>query len=480
MRKILLVILSFLVINSSTVGQDTSLCRSCLDKIQDDFVNKVNKKINSLESKIAKKTIRELEALHKEEARLNRILENADPAATKILTSKVSKQYSDLKKMISENLEGAHDVQYIPYLDTLRTTMAFISKQQFKSTQVNDYTGSIDGLRGRLKQTEIVSDFIRTRRQALSKALLEKGLVKQLEKFNKRVFYYSQQIQEYKQMLKDKQKVEQKALSILRNSKPYQEFMKRNSLLASLFPATTSNNVIDQTFATLQGLQTRSQVSAYVQQHSGISEGNAQNLTNTLAKKATAEAQNLPQYNPANLANRVKRHHDLEDVPDFKVNKMKTKPFLDRIEFGTNFQSQRSNSFLPATSDLGFSVGYKLDEKNVIGLGGSYKLGWGQGIQHIRFSHEGVGLRSFADWSLKGNLFLTGGYEMNYRSAFNRVAELKELNVWQQSGLVGLSKLIVLKSKLFKKTKVQLLFDFLSYQQIPKTQPLIFRIGYHF
>jgi hypothetical protein len=51
---------------------------------------------------------------------------------------------------------------------------------------------------------------------------------------------------------------------------------------------------------------------------------------------------------------------------------------------------------------------------------------------------------------------------------------------WQESGLLGISKIISVKSKLFKKTKVQLLWDFLSYQQLPRSQPLKFRVGYNF
>jgi hypothetical protein len=54
------------------------------------------------------------------------------------------------------------------------------------------------------------------------------------------------------------------------------------------------------------------------------------------------------------------------------------------------------------------------------------------------------------------------------------------MTLWQQSGLLGLSKVFDVKSKFFKKTKLQLLWDFLSYQQVPKTQAVLFRIEYGF
>lgn len=98
----------------------------------------------------------------------------------------------------------------------------------------------------------------------------------------------------------------------------------------------------------------------------------------------------------------------------------------------------------------------------------------------MRLSHEGIGFRSFIDWKVKGSFFITGGYEKNFRSAFDRIAQLEEHAAWQSSGLVGLTKVVRIKSKYFKKTKVQLLYDLLYQQQIPTTQPLIFRIGYNF
>jgi hypothetical protein len=54
------------------------------------------------------------------------------------------------------------------------------------------------------------------------------------------------------------------------------------------------------------------------------------------------------------------------------------------------------------------------------------------------------------------------------------------LQYWTRSGLIGLSKTVSMKSRVFKKAQLQLLWDFLSYQQVPQTQPLVFRIGYTF
>jgi hypothetical protein len=164
----------------------------------------------------------------------------------------------------------------------------------------------------------------------------------------------------------------------------------------------------------------------------------------------------------------------------FKPNGEKTKSFLKRLEVGTNIQTQKASSFFPTTSDVGLSVGYKLNDKSIIGVGASYKMGLGRGWNAIKFTSEGVGLRSYIDWKIKGSLWISGGYEMNYKAAFSDFIQLKDMSGWQRSGLIGLSKSVPVKSKFFKKTKMQLLWDFLSYEQRPRTQPIIFRIGYNF
>jgi hypothetical protein len=115
-----------------------------------------------------------------------------------------------------------------------------------------------------------------------------------------------------------------------------------------------------------------------------------------------------------------------------------------------------------------------------VGIGVSYKIGWGSGFNHIQVSSQGIGLRSFVDINIKKNTFISGGMEYNYQKPFNTVTQLQQLNDWQKSGLLGIGKIVSLRSKVVKKTKIQLLWDFLSYQQIPQTQPFIFRIGYTF
>ncbi len=168
------------------------------------------------------------------------------------------------------------------------------------------------------------------------------------------------------------------------------------------------------------------------------------------------------------------------DMPNFKPNDQKTKTLLKRLEVGVNVQTTRANGWFPSTTDLGLSLGYKVSNKMTVGVGSSYNIGWGSSINHIHFSSQGISLRSFIDVQIKKNIYISGGFEESYTTPFTSLAQLETTSMWQRSGLIGLSKMVSLPGKVVKKTKVSLLWDFLSYSNRPPTQALIFRVGYNF
>jgi hypothetical protein len=251
--------------------------------------------------------------------------------------------------------------------------------------------------------------------------------------------------------------------------------MRKNSQLASLFRLPGDPND-PQSAASLAGLQTRAQVNTFIQQQIAAGGPGAQEQFRQNLLSGQAQLNQLK-----DKVTQLGGGSSSDILPEgFKPNDQKTKSFWKRLEYGTNFQSQKATNLFPVTSDIGLSLGYKLNAKSVVGIGASYKLGLGRGWNKVRFSNEGVGLRSYIDWKIKGSFWISGGYEQNYKTSFNDFDQLRDLNAWQQSGLVGLSKVISMKSKLFKKTKLQLLWDFLSHQQVPRSQPVLFRVGYNF
>jgi len=324
------------------------------------------------------------------------------------------------------------------------------------------------------QKAEEVKQFLKQQKQFLKEQLGKFDFARQLKKLNKDVYYYGQQINEYKETIKDPKKIERKAIDILSRTKLFQDFMKKNSMLASLFrmPADDPND--PAYLQSLAGLQTRAQVNQLIQNQVASAGANGMQQIQANVQQAQGQLQKLKDK----LSQYSSGATD-EDMPDFRPNIQKAKSFLKRIEYSTSMQTLRSNSLFPVVSDIGLSAGYKLNDNSVIGLGASYKIGWGRNIKHIKISQQGAGLRSFIDYKLKKSFWLSGGYEMNYLSAFNSIEQLKQYSAWQASGLIGVSKKLPINTKFFKNTKVQLLWDFLSYQQVPRAQPIVFRVGYN-
>lgn len=456
-------------------AQDTT---STGEQVSTAYLDAVKSTATSLEEKLDRKTQKVLWQFQKQENKLKAKLEKSDSTAAARVFGSVRQQYKDMET----KLQNTELNKYIPQIDSLTTSLKFLeANPQFikeakeVKAKLQEAMAMMQSLKASFAKAESVKQFIKERKEYLKQQLGQLGMIKDLKKINKQVYYYSRQVSEYKEALKDPKKASRKALELLAKNKSFREFMRKNSQLASLFRLPGNPDDARST-ANLAGLQTRAQVNALIQQQLSSGGPNAQAQFQQNMQAAQSQINQLKEK-----VIKMGGGSSDEEMPDgFRPKSQKTKSFFQRLELGTNIQSVRSNGILPTTSDLAISAGYKLNDKSIIGLGASYKLGWGRNIQSIRFSHQGVGARSFIDWKLKGSLWISGGFEMNYRSEIRNITELKDYSAWQQSGLIGLSRKIPVETKFFKNTKLMLLWDFLSYQQVPRSEPLLFRVHYNF
>ena len=448
------------------------------------YIRALDKKATQLETQLDKRSVRALQRLQRQEEKIQRKLARLDSSKAKAMGENTKQRYAEIEQRLEKT--GDKLKQYIPGLDSMSSSLQFLQdnprwQEQAKGIQEKTTTAlqKVKGLEQQFRKAEDIKSFLQQRKQYLKEQLQGLGLTKQLKQINKEVYYYSAQVNEYKELLKDQKKATRKALELLSKTKPFQNFMRKHSQLAGLFRLPDPDN--PATAASLAGLQTRAQVNSLIQNQLAAGGPNAQAQFSQNLQNAQAQ---LNQLKDKFLKGLGGGSTDIAMPEGFKPNNQKTKSFWKRIELGTNFQSQRGNGILPVTSDIGISIGYKLNDKSIIGIGGSYKLGWGESIRKIKVSHQGMSLRSFADWKLKGSFWLTGGYEWNYWPGLTGVTltdmagAIRQLETWQQSGLVGISKQVSLKNKFFKQTKLQVLWDILSYRQVPRTPALVFRVGY--
>jgi hypothetical protein len=471
----------------SSGSQPRNVLRS-IDSISSKSLKYIDDKYSRLNETVAVQSAKLLKCMQRKEAKLQKKLHGIDSSKAKELYAQTQEKYQELEAKLKAPIDKAIAnplKEYIPGVDSLQTIMKFLSQPNSslseipgeKLVQIQSISSEVQQLQGRLQQANEIHDFIRNRESQLKLALANTSLGKELLRINKEVYYYQERLAEYKELLRDRKKLEEKVFATVRDLPAFQRFMQKHSYLAQLFKIP-DNSAVASTEA-IPGLQTRASVQNILAQRfsgaitsSGAGVDPRQYLHQQMQQAST-------QLNA--LRDKISQlgggSSDMTMPDGFKPNSQKTKTFFQRFEYGLNIQSQRGASFLPAMSDLAFTLGYKLSDKKTIGLGASYKIGWGHGFDNIHFSSEGVALRSYADIKAKGSIWITGGLEYNYFQHFNNLSQIKNLVVWQKSALLGLEK----KYKVGNRNgNIQALYDFLAARQVPQAQSLKFRIGYTF
>jgi hypothetical protein len=451
---------------------------------------RIQSKTANLDQQLTSQTAKYLQRSARQEEKLKKKLYKVDSTGAKNLFATSAQQYAALEQKIrTDTGRGAIPLRgpYMSYVDSLQTSLAFLQKTPQIVGSSADIQKQLQGsasqfqqLQAKMQDAGQVQQFLQQRKAQIGDYLrqysqLPSGITSSFADYKKQAYYYSQQVQSYKEELNDPDKLLKTGLQVLNRLPAFTSFVQKNSMLASLLnvPSTPGSPA---SAIPGQGMPGRDQVLSVIQ---GAAGPNSQNVTAAMQQNIQSAQGEVDQLRNKIAGLGSSGGSDLE-VPDFNPNDQKTRSFLRRLQVGTNLQSTHSSFLYPTTTDIGLSLGYKINSKNIIGVGASYKIGWGSDIQHIRISEQGVGLRSFLDIQIKKTWYASGGFEYNYQQPFAIQGIPRDLDSWQKSGLIGISKIISMKTRVFKNTKIQLLWDFLSYQQVPRSQPLKFRIGYSF
>lgn len=477
--KQLLLILLFAGLVCQVKAQKLDSTIESLQSIPVKYITSIESKIDKYSSRITGKTEKTLGKLARWENKIKSLLEQVSPETAQKLFGNNQLTFSSALQKLKEGkavVEG-YRTKYNEYRDKLTTSIKYLEEQKDKLDSkfiqpVNNARKKLAELEEDVSNTEAVEQFIKERRkQLITEAVKYIGKSKYLTRIDKEAYYYIETLRNYKELFNDKQKAEETARKILDRIPAFKKFMQENSMLASLFGSSNAGN---GSVPNLVGLQTRASVNNLIQERLAMGGPNARELFSQNLQQAQIEM--------SSLKDRVMKAGGSSgdaEIPNFKPNNQRSKTFWQRLEYSGNFQFGKSNSLMPTTADIALSVGYKLNDKSLIGIGASYKMGLGS-IQRLSISHQGLGLRSFIDWKLKKQFFISGGFELNYNAQFRNMSQLRNYQGWQQAGLVGLTKKLNIKTKLFKATSVQLLYDVLHRQHVPVSQPVLFRVGYSY
>lgn len=443
---------------------------------EDKKIQRINKRFENLGSEMENCSSRFLKGLKRREDKYFKRLKAVDSVRAKQLVSDEG-AWQKLKDRIHSPLDSTLPVKslndYVPGLDTLNTAIKTliqrgnISNRSLLFSGLSEKTTSLQqqlAVSGNIK--EYAGDRVRFLQEQLGSVIS----ARELKALNKKLYYYRQSFDQYKEALHDDQKMQQHIVAAAKRIPAFNDAIQKNSWLAALFPVP--DNPVDGTLVT-PGSQSISNVT--------------QQLTSTYGggtvdpgqymQQQVAQVQSQTNSLTGQLQGGAMSSGDASgsQLPGFSPNTEKGKHFWKRLEYGFNMQFQKGNNLLPVSSDLGLNAGYRFSQHVVAGLGASYKIGWGNSLSNIRITSEGVGLRSFLDVKAYKNIWMVAAWEYNYLQRFADFHELKNLNAWQKSALAGVSKRIKQGKRV---ASAQLLYDFLASSHTPHSQPLLIRFGY--
>ncbi|WP_146217675.1 hypothetical protein [Chitinophaga sp. S165] len=439
------------------------------------YLQEVYHKSEALQQKLEKRSISLLDRFSRQQQQLNQKFSKLQKGENGLnfdaLGDTIAKLRAGFATKQQQQLTTLQQKIYLPELDTMQTTLRFLSASGKLTNQydaeLKQALKSVNELHNRLNQTETLHRFLEDHKRLLKSRLSSYNLFKKdVEKINKESYYYNQQIKNYTAMLKDRRKAEAKALKLLKESVQYKDFVSKNSWLAGLFPVPPTGT---SPSAALQELQTQAQVEQQIQQRLGADLG---------ARQLVSERMNAAQSRFNELKSKYQHVDNTADMPGFKPNEMKSKSFFQRLEFGINLQMQRRANWYPTATDLAGQLSYQFAKNGHAGFGVAYQLSWMSSTEHFSLRTGGYGIRSFVDWKLKRSFYLNAGFEHNYNIVSVNTINAQQWKGWRSSALLGISKQYNVSNKV--KGNVILLYDFLSSYYMPRTRPLKLRIGYNF
>jgi hypothetical protein len=455
-----------------------------ISRLSAQYTRSVDQKISGIDRQLTKQSKKYLNRLSREEEKIRARMEKLDSSKAAALFRDSQKTYEQLSQKLNAvngKASKALSGRYLPYLDSLQGSLGFLKEAKdiiSRSKDLEQKLGSsleqVKQLQSKMQQAEEIRLYVQQRQQQIVQSLagythLPKDLAKYLGSYRQQVYYYGRQLQEYKTLLNDPDKLLRKMLAVLQDIPTFRKFMGRYGMLAGVFAPAASSAAPDPR------LPMRSQVMQLVQQRIASGGANGQQAFSQQLQAAQGELTKLKDK----LGSLGISEGDGDmTMPAYRPNRQKTKTFLRRIEYGANMQSQRATSYFPVSTAVTATAGYKVNDKSIVGIGLSGTVGWGKDWKHIKLTGQGIGTRFFVDWKARGNIWLTAGAEMNYTRPVESLEVFKNYSAWNKSALTGISK----KYKAGKKLKgnMQVLYDFLHSRNTPPTPAVVWRVGYNF
>jgi hypothetical protein len=362
-------------------------------------------------------------------------------------------------------------------IDSLQGVIDFLN-QKVPGMDSIGYLNKLSGYKDKLNYRNYIDGLISKRSTELQS--FDKSGLLGTSGISKQVYYAKAQLNTYKALAENPDKMEQEAYEFLQGQVGFDENISqamsgRTTMSGSASPGLTSANLEQM------GYQTRRQVNVSLKQKLGDNLDVAQNQIGkdigqwqSKATGALSEVKSLK----SDLSS-IKNIHE----PGFRVNPMRMLPFWKRFERSFDFQITRSVGVeIPAMLQTGLNISYRHNPKLSTGIGIMGSIGLGQNWSSLQLSFESLGLRVFTVGEVVWGIGIYAGAEQLFGNARpdrmdNSVipANWVDRDLSSTRALAGLVKNHNIGSK--HQGGIQILYDFL-WKESNLNTPLLIRFVY--
>ena len=188
----------------------------------DKLLNKLSQQPSRLEQLLQKQTEKYLNKLARQEKKMQRKLQRKDPAAAKEIFGDVDEYYAQLRTANGSKLYSGH-------LDSMQTALKFLDQNNFiaNKEKLQQVFAQYSDLQKKLNQTNNIRKVLKERQSLLKQQLQNTPLAKEFRKYQKELYYYRTQIDEYRKSLEDPSKLEAKLLQTALKIPAFKNFFNK-------------------------------------------------------------------------------------------------------------------------------------------------------------------------------------------------------------------------------------------------------------
>jgi hypothetical protein len=431
--------------------------------------------LDKYNQRIERQQQRLLAKLKRKETKLAARLKHSDSAAY-VRYQQQSLSYDSIGRMLrpdSATLVSKTKHATNKIIDSLRGVESFINgtaaKANIGGVDPSKYGGDLSKLQQQLSYHEYINRLISQRTSSLKSLGAN---IPGLQNIEQDVFYGKARMNTWKQIADDPSLAEQKALEYLQGTEGFDKQLSQSTIGANSMQALSGASSSD---LEKMGFQTKDQLNNALQQKFGSSLSNVQqqmggqlndwqNKAHDITQKIS-DAKSQVADAKSQLGSTKSR---LKAPVNLNKNSMRGLPFKKRLEKQYNWQTTRATpDGQPAMLQGAAMVGFRHTPKLSYGIGTALSIGLGQDWNHIHFSFEGIGLRSYLQYQLIYGIGLYGGYERTYKQeVFTTSNETTQPQIpttthntsnYNESLLLGLTKNYRMNSKW--NGQIQVMYD---------------------